>query len=182
MTKPVQKRALQTRSKLLNAARKIVSAHGYSALRVEQVVLDAGVAKGTFFAHFQDKDAMMEIIVGNEIDALLSRAEVLTPPDSLSAFVAQVSPIMGFMTSERYIFDLIIRHSGAAAKEDIGPIAVTFGRQIELFAKWLSQGPFRKDVPVSVLSEGVQALAVQCMALNFCALFRGLAAAIAAWF
>jgi len=114
MTKPVQKRALQTRSKLLNAARKIVSAHGYSALRVEQVVLDAGVAKGTFFAHFQDKDAMMEIIVGNEIDALLSRAEVLTPPDSLSAFVAQVSPIMGFMTSERYIFDLIIRHSGAA--------------------------------------------------------------------
>ena len=142
---------------------------GYGAVRVEQVVNEAGVAKGTFFSHFKDKDALLEIIIAEKINELLTQAEASPLPKSLDAFVTRILPVMRFMTHERFVFDVIIRHSGAMTKKEIGPIAQTFERQIELFAVWISQGPFRKDVPVSILAEGIQALATQCMALNFCA-------------
>lgn len=170
MKKPPQKRKLATRAKLLDAATKVIARNGFGAMRVEQVVQDAGVAKGTFFAHFQDKDALLDIIVGAKIDAQLDAAELLPSPDSLDALVGHLMPLIQFMTCERYIFELIFRHSGAATKQEIGPIAKTFERQIELLTKWLAGDPYRKDVPPVILAEGIQAFMVQSMALNFCAI------------
>jgi hypothetical protein len=63
-----------------------------------------------------------------------------------------------------------MRYSGAFAREEIGPIAQTFIRQIDVFAGWFSEAPFRQDVPAILLAEGVQAFATQCLALNFCAI------------
>ena len=60
MRKPRQKRTLETRARLIAAAEAVVEQSGYEALRVEEVVLRAGVAKGTFFAHFGDKDELMD--------------------------------------------------------------------------------------------------------------------------
>ena len=76
----VQKRTLQTRSRLLSVAQERVKTSGYEALRVEEVVVGASVAKGTFFAHFRDKDALMEILIGAELDACLDQAAAIPPP------------------------------------------------------------------------------------------------------
>lgn len=168
MNKPVQKRTLETRARLIDAAQQIIAQHGYAALRVEQVVQGAGVAKGTFFAHFPDKDALMELIIGNEMDAHLDALEKLPAPTSVQALVQSMLPFMRFMVRERYVFDLIVRHSGAAAKEEIGPIATNFERQVQSLAPWLAEGPFRNDVPPQLLAEGIQAFAIQSMALHFC--------------
>ncbi|GLQ35139.1 hypothetical protein GCM10007939_14220 [Amylibacter marinus] len=170
MKRPIQKRSLATRAKLIASAQKILTSKDFGALRVEEVVLNAGVAKGTFFAHFPDKDALMERVVSDEINAHLDRIEKQPPPTNLDSLLRQFMPLLQFMTSERYVFDLILRHSGAAAKEEIGPIAQTFGRQIGVLTKWISVGPFRKDVPALILAEGVQAFAIQSMALDFCAI------------
>ena len=48
----VQARTLKTRAKLLSAATALIAHSGYEALRVEEVVVKAGGAKGTFFSHF----------------------------------------------------------------------------------------------------------------------------------
>ncbi len=173
MNKPIQKRTLVTRAKLLDAARNAISSKGFGAMRVEEVVREAGVAKGTFFAHFPDKDALMDVIIGARIDAHLDEIERLPPPWDLDDMVSHLLPLLHFMTSERYVFDVILRHSGAAAREEVGPIAQTFGRQIEVMAGWLSDGPFRKDVSAELLADGVQAFAVQSMALHFCAIHSG---------
>jgi hypothetical protein len=84
--------------------------------------------------------------------------------------VDALMPLSDFMTSERYVFDLILRYSGAAAVEEIGDIAMTFARQIEIFERWLANAQFRQDIPPSLQTEGVQAFMVQAMATNFCAL------------
>ncbi|MDP1688359.1 hypothetical protein, partial [Hydrogenophaga sp.] len=79
-------------------------------------------------------------------------------------------PLVDLMASERYVFDVILRRSGAAAMEEIGPIATTFGRLGEILGGWIDLGTFRKDVPNDILVEGVEAFLVQTLALNFCAL------------
>ncbi len=167
MNKP-QSRTLQTRARLLEAAHEIIAEVGYEGLRTQEVVKRAGVAKGTFFAHFHDKDALMEILIGAEMDAFLDRAEAASPPDSVEALMALIMPLLDFMRCERYVFDVILRHSGAAAKDNIGPIALTFARQDEVFTKLLEDAPFRKDISAGLLGEGIQAFAIQALALDFC--------------
>jgi hypothetical protein len=81
-------------------------------------------------------------------------------------------PLVELMSSERYVFDVILRRSGAMAVEEIGPIASAFGRLNELMAQWLAHGAFRQDVPLEILVEGVEAFLVQTLALNFCALHK----------
>lgn len=45
-----------SKTKLLNAALKVVRSKGYTATRVEDICAEAGVTKGSFFHHFKSKD------------------------------------------------------------------------------------------------------------------------------
>jgi TetR/AcrR family transcriptional regulator, transcriptional repressor for nem operon len=47
-----------TRTKLLNAALKVIRAKGYSATTVDDVCKAAGVTKGSFFHHFASKEEL----------------------------------------------------------------------------------------------------------------------------
>ena len=170
MQKTIQKRTIKTRAKLLSAAEEVIQNGGYEALRVEDVVKAAGVAKGTFFAHFKDKDALMDLLIGAKIDGLLDDLERQPVPGSTADLIAAMDPMMRFMTCERYVFDVILRHSGAAMSDQIGPIANTFGRHLTVVAEWLRDGPFRRDISALLMAEGVQAFLVQVMALHFCAI------------
>lgn len=171
----VQARTLKTRARLIEAARDIISTSGYEALRVEEVVLRAGVAKGTFFSHFRDKDALMDQLIGAKIDSFLDEIETLPSPQTIDELVDALLPMAEFMSSERYVFDVILRHSGAAASDEMGPIATTFLRQGNVFGTWIARGPFRKDVDAELLAEGIGAFAIQAMALHFCAAHQSLA-------
>ena len=112
----------------------------------------------------------MDFIIGQKINTHLDRLQDKPAPQSVEDLIDQLLPLMHFMTVERYVFDVILRHSGAAAKEDIGHIAKTFERQVIMLVDWLSITPFRTDVSPVLLAEGVQAFATQCMALHFCAI------------
>jgi TetR/AcrR family transcriptional repressor of nem operon len=48
-----------SRSRLLNAALKVVRSKGYTATRVEDLCAEAGVTKGSFFHHFKSKDDLV---------------------------------------------------------------------------------------------------------------------------
>jgi TetR/AcrR family transcriptional repressor of nem operon len=48
-----------SKTKLLDAALKVVRAKGYAATRIEDLCAEAGVTKGSFFHHFKGKDNLM---------------------------------------------------------------------------------------------------------------------------
>lgn len=50
--------ATATRSKLLDAARDVIRAKGYTATTVDDICTSAGVTKGSFFHHFGSKEEM----------------------------------------------------------------------------------------------------------------------------
>ncbi|WP_163509391.1 TetR/AcrR family transcriptional regulator [Fodinicola acaciae] len=54
-TKPSEER----RADLLDAAEELVLRDGVDALRIDDVTLGAGVAKGTFYLHFKTKDELI---------------------------------------------------------------------------------------------------------------------------
>jgi len=170
MSKPIQKRAIETRARLIKSAEDLISKNGYEALRIEEVVLKSGVAKGTFFAHFKDKDALMDLLIGGKIQSELEALNDLPTPMDVKSLVKALKPLCHCMSQERYVFDVIMRYSGATAVTQIGPIAKTFEQQILVLAGWLKEAPFRKDISPYLMAEGVQAFMLQAMALKFCAL------------
>ncbi|MEO1493887.1 MAG: TetR/AcrR family transcriptional regulator [Pseudomonadota bacterium] len=170
MARAVQRRTLETRARLLAAAESVIAEQGFAALRVEEVVLRAGTAKGTFFAHFPDKDALVAQIVGARFALYLAEMAEGPAPETVADMVRVQMPLIGFMTSERYVFDVFFRYSGAAASDEIGPIAEGIVTYVEVVTDWIAGGPFRTDVAPDVLAEGVLAFLLQAMAVRFCAL------------
>ncbi len=53
---------LRTRGALLDAGVKVAAAHGLAGLSVNRVVAEAGVAKGTFYVHFNDRAAFVDAL------------------------------------------------------------------------------------------------------------------------
>jgi AcrR family transcriptional regulator len=65
----VRKSKAERKSELLHAARDVFVEKGFAAASVDDIVLRAGVARGTFYLYFQDKRAVFEALV----DDFLSR-------------------------------------------------------------------------------------------------------------
>lgn len=52
----------RTRESLLDAGVAVAERHGLAGLSVNRVVAEAGVAKGTFYVHFDDRNAFIDAI------------------------------------------------------------------------------------------------------------------------
>ncbi|MEL6682488.1 MAG: TetR/AcrR family transcriptional regulator [Pseudomonadota bacterium] len=172
-TRAPQKRRLETRAKLVAAAETIIAEEGFAGLRVEDVVARAKVAKGTFFSHFEDKDRLLALLIGQEMERILANIADGPPPADIDDFATRLAPLMDYIAQDRIVFDVVMRFSGAGVIETTELISLNFMHQIELFAAWIQalQGTvIRTDVEPMLLAEGVQAFAIQAMALKFCAL------------
>ena len=174
MSKPIQKRAIATRARLMDVAKELIEQQGYEALRVDEVVKSAGVAKGTFFSHFKDKDRLLEQIIGEKLHQHLDAMDEREAPHTLDELTETLLPFLQIMGSERLVFDVAFRHSGAAAISDIGPIPLALERFEKLYMRWFDPEQnkalaVRNDVSPQLLADGVLAFVFQAIGMNFCA-------------
>jgi AcrR family transcriptional regulator len=63
-----QRRVFQTRAAIENAFVALVLAHGYDKVTVEDIVARADLAKATFYAHYENKEALMSAVFSRLID------------------------------------------------------------------------------------------------------------------
>lgn len=90
-----QLEARETRRRLFAAASALFAQQGYHETTIDQIVRQAGVAKGTFFLHFATKEAVVTELVGHQTRAALrARAEALQaglgPVAALRASIAML--------------------------------------------------------------------------------------------
>jgi AcrR family transcriptional regulator len=72
-------RAAERRAAIVEAGLEEFVARGFAATRLDDVAKRAGVAKGTIYLHFKDKEALFEELVRTAIVPLINR---LTAPPS----------------------------------------------------------------------------------------------------
>lgn len=164
----------RTRLALLIETRALIQEVGYSALRVDELAKRAKVAKGTVFSHFGDKDGLLAVIVGEEVMRLLEAINAAPPPQSIEAIPDALAPLIDYIASDRVIFDIMLRYSGATGDITNEIVAQTFYDQIDLCARWIAPlqavGVIRADQSPALLAEGIQAFLTHVIALSFCAL------------
>src|ERR1700756_4591641 len=77
-------RAAERRAAIVAAALDEFVARGFTATRLDDVARRAGVAKGTIYLHFKDKEALFEELVRTAIVPLIARlAPPAQPPGSV---------------------------------------------------------------------------------------------------
>jgi TetR/AcrR family transcriptional repressor of nem operon len=83
----------ESKTKLLQAALHVIRAKGYSATRIEDVCEAAGLTKGSFFHHFDTKQALALAAADYWIegtDALFASAPFHAPADPVDRLLAYV--------------------------------------------------------------------------------------------
>ena len=84
---------LRRQKEILEAAFKVFAAHGYEAARIDDVALQAGIAKGTIYLYFRDKERLFQAVVRNLIpkrfDALVKTLPG-PPADLLRMLLSQL--------------------------------------------------------------------------------------------
>ena len=172
MAQLIQTRSRKTRAALVDAARDLVARSGYEALRVDEVVAQAGVAKGTFFAHFTDKDGILTELMGAELNQRLDQMDKAPTPTSPREAALRMSPVVDYLARERTVFDIVMRYSGGMGPTGNPIIADGITRQVTILTGWIAQcaatGQMRSDQDPALLAEGVQAFVAQVVALHFC--------------
>ncbi|MGH7123907.1 MAG: TetR/AcrR family transcriptional regulator [Stellaceae bacterium] len=66
-------RAAERRSAIVDAAMQEFIARGFAATRLDDIAKRAGVAKGTIYLHFKDKESMFEELIRTAIVPLVGR-------------------------------------------------------------------------------------------------------------
>lgn len=66
---------MQTRLRILDAARKLLSEKDYKRMSIEAIAREARMAKGTVYRHFANKGEIVLAIAQHEHDELLKRLE-----------------------------------------------------------------------------------------------------------
>lgn len=73
---------------IVKAALEEFTKQGFAAARMDDIARRAGVAKGTIYLRFKDKDALFEAIIREEISPLVNAAaSPLKPGESVRAFL-----------------------------------------------------------------------------------------------
>ena len=72
--------AAERRAAIVEAALEEFIARGFTATRLDDVAKRAGVAKGTIYLHFKDKEALFEELIRTAIVPLIGRLTAPPPP------------------------------------------------------------------------------------------------------
>ncbi|MCZ7660996.1 MAG: TetR family transcriptional regulator [Xanthobacteraceae bacterium] len=112
------------RAAILSAALDEFSARGFAAARLDDVAKRAGVAKGTIYLHFRDKEALFQEIVRAEIGPFIGLLE--RAPD------AQV-PVRALM--ER-LMEAFVREVLTTRRRDILRLIITEGPRFPALAEF----------------------------------------------
>ena len=73
-------RAAERREAIIAAAMDEFVTQGFAATRLDDVAKRAGVAKGTIYLHFKDKEALFEELIRTAIVPLVNRLAAAGPP------------------------------------------------------------------------------------------------------
>jgi len=149
-----------SKTRLLEAALRVIRAKGYSASSVDDICREAGLTKGSFFHHFKSKEELALAAAGyfaTRADALFAKAPYRTledPLDRLLGYVdfrkailtgslSEFTCLLGTMVQETFethpaIRDACDQHISAHAAE-IAKDAAEAKRRYAPKARWSAQ-------------------------------------------
>ena len=148
-----KKRVVQDkRDRILKAAVKVFAKNGFYATRVSEIAKAAGVADGTIYLYFKNKDDVLITIFEDGIQQLLTiLREVAASDEPFDQRIKRIIELqLGLLEGERDLAEVItvnLRQSSTLLKQYAAPLFMEYIDVIAgLIREGQKQGAFRKDV------------------------------------
>jgi len=149
------------RNRILKAAIKVFAKKGFYATRVSEIAKAAGVADGTIYLYFKNKDDVLITIFEEGIEQLLAILRQVAESDE--PFENRIRRIielqLGLLQDQRDLAEVItvnLRQSSRLLKQYAAPL---FMQYIDVIAgvirKGQEQGAFRKDLNPRVVARSL---------------------------
>lgn len=155
------KRGADKRERILRAAIKVFARKGFYATRVSEIAKAAGVADGTIYLYFKNKDDVLVSIFEDRITKLLAflRAEIEKAEGIEDKVRVVVELQLGLLEEQRDLAEVVtvnLRQSSRLLKQYAAPL---FTEYLELIAGVIAdgqrEGVLRDDVSARVVARGL---------------------------
>ncbi|MBX3248463.1 MAG: TetR/AcrR family transcriptional regulator [Myxococcales bacterium] len=153
--------ASDKRERILRAAIEVFAKNGFYATRVSEIAKAAGVADGTIYLYFENKDDVLVSIFEDRISKLLVvLRRALDDEDTIDGKVRRIIELqLGLLEGERDLAEVItvnLRQSSRLLKQYAAPL---FRQYLELVAGVIAEGQkegiLRADVSPRVMARAL---------------------------
>jgi AcrR family transcriptional regulator len=117
-------RSIERRDAILSAALDEFSIRGFEATRLDDVARRAGVAKGTIYLYFRDKESLFQELIRTMLTPLVGTIEAMGEADVPVALLAD------------RIVDLFVREIYETRRKDVIRLMITEGRRFPKLAEF----------------------------------------------
>ncbi|MGE5606158.1 MAG: TetR/AcrR family transcriptional regulator [Bacteroidota bacterium] len=156
-TSRVERRKEETKLKIISVAMKLFQEKGVAMTTMEQIAMEADIAKGTLYNYFPVKEAIIsEYIQRSFRDKSPDRIKRLQEiPDTRSRIVSILTELMEGVQAQKDIFEkylvyqiqnMISLHRDAVIKSGFEQLG------IEIIKLGQKSGEIRKDLPLEILA------------------------------
>lgn len=156
-----KKGAADKRDRILKAAIKVFAKNGFYATRVSEIAKAAGVADGTIYLYFKNKNDVLITIFEDGIQQLLViLREVATSEQPFDERITRIIELqLGLLEDQRDLAEVItvnLRQSSSLLKQYATPL---FMEYIDVIAGLIrdgqKEGAFRKDINSRVVARSL---------------------------
>lgn len=95
---------------ILNQAKKLFSEKGFHSLTVSDIVDSLGIARGTFYIYFRNKDDIYRRVLEELVKEISSRLKLLPRENPLGQLKENVEEVLKLFVEDRELARLILYH------------------------------------------------------------------------
>ena len=156
-----KKGSADKRDRILKAAIKVFAKNGFYATRVSEIAKAAGVADGTIYLYFKNKDDVLITIFQDGIQQLLViLREVASSGQPFDERITRIIELqLGLLEEQRDLAEVItvnLRQSSSLLKQYAAPLFMEYIDVIAgLVREGQKEGAFRKDINPRVVARSL---------------------------
>ena len=151
-----KEKAVQTRNKIYASAEQLFNKHDFETVNVDDIVKHAGVAKGSFYVHFESKDALIATFINDYVKKVdtdyktyLESLPSDMPPNEV--FLSLIGKIADVITEIIGCENMKTLYRIQLGKDIPGSAAISYGRELykmffDIIDSGISQRRFHSDL------------------------------------
>lgn len=134
----------ERRAQVLRTARNLFSEHGYHKTSINDIIVAADIARGTFYLYFESKRAIFAELLDSYFATLVQAVKRIDVSPGAAApleqMLANVRRILEVVAAERAMARILLREAGGVDEEFDGRMAEFYGRVAQLIERGLELG------------------------------------------
>jgi TetR/AcrR family transcriptional regulator len=155
---PVGARArsrLATRRRLISSARGLFADRGLHGVTSHDIARGAGVAAGTFYLHFKDKETVFREIVYEAVDRLRDRLQraMAGAPNGKAAIRAHAEALVSFAEENRELVGIVFGRDTGNTRLEADVLDYMAKSGAELLEQRRASGTVRKSLDARVAAQ-----------------------------